>query len=66
DQTIAIELPLKFLIFEDEDGSIFIEFKFLESLMEDYYITDYKKIKNMNNLLKRITRKAASIYNTID
>lgn len=66
DQTIAIELPLKFLIFEDEDGSVFIEFKFLESLMEDYYITDYKKIKNMNNLLKKITRKSASIYNTID
>lgn len=66
DQTIAIELPLKFLIFEDEEGSVFIEFKLLESLLDDYNITDYKKIKNMDNLLKTITRKAASVYNTID
>lgn len=66
DQTIAIELPLKFLIFEDEEGSVFIEFKLLESLLDDYNITDYKKIKNMDNLLKAITRKAASVYNTID
>ncbi|MEG3014540.1 MAG: serine hydrolase [Cetobacterium sp.] len=65
DQTLALELPLKILVFEDAEGSVFIEFKRLEGLVEDYKIDNKKTIQNMNKLLEKITRKSANVYTSI-
>lgn len=61
-QTIALELPLKILVYKDSDGSVWLQFKKIENLAIEYNLTSNKIVKKMDQLLKNIIKEAANLY----
>ncbi|PAF42730.1 hypothetical protein BKH45_03825 [Helicobacter sp. 11S03491-1] len=53
-QKIAIELPVKILIWQDEKG-VFVEFLNFETIAKNYGFKDNVTIKNVEKLLSDIT-----------
>lgn len=62
DQSIALELPLRIAVWEDEAGSTWIAFPRLARMAEPYGLADRPEIEKMEELMKTLVRKAGSIY----
>ena len=62
EQSIALELPLRIAVWEDEAGSIWLSFPRLKKMAEIYELQDHTIIHNMQKLLEDLTRAAANIY----
>ena len=62
DQSIALELPLRIAIWEDEAGSTWLAFPRLELIAEEHGLTDNKTIAAMEKLLENLVNKAGNIY----
>lgn len=61
-QSIAIDLPLKILIWEDANGSVWAGFPQMKALAENYEQQDNPVIPKMQALLEGITLRACSAY----
>lgn len=46
DIEVGIELPLKILIYENEDGAIIVAYSSLENLQKNYQLEDKKEVLN--------------------
>ena len=62
DQSIALELPLKIAVWEDEAGSTWLAFPKMKPVAEEYSLGDHPVIGNMQKLLERLVKKAANLY----
>lgn len=63
DQSIALELPLKIAVWEDEAGSTWLAFPRLHKLADDYGLSSHPAIPKMEALMESLVRKAGSVYN---
>ena len=61
-QSIALELPLKIAVWEDEAGSTWLAFPKMKPVAEEYSLGDHPVIGNMQKLLERLVKKAANLY----
>lgn len=62
-QAVALELPLRMAVWEDEDGSVFLSTPNLETLAAAYGLTDLDSltvVEKMRGLLDEIAEKAAN------
>ena len=62
DQSIALELPLKIAVWEDEAGSTWLAFPKMKPVAEEYSLGDHPVIGNMQKLLERLVKRAANLY----
>lgn len=62
DQSIALELPLKIAVWEDEAGSTWIGFKKMKPVAEEYGLSERPVIDSMQRLLEKLSAAAANIY----
>lgn len=62
DQSIALELPLRISIWEDESGSTWLAFQRLSRLAAEYGLEKLPAIKGMQNLMEQLVMKAGSVY----
>lgn len=58
-QEIAVELPLKILVWEDKNGKTFLAFPLMKPLGKAYRMEDNPVISNMEVLLEKLVMKAA-------
>lgn len=56
-QNIALELPLKLLILEDNSGKTIVRFKKMEYIAKEYNLEDNDIIKKMDQLLENLSQK---------
>lgn len=56
-QNIALELPLKLLILEDNSGKTIVRFKKMESIAKEYNLENNDIIKKMDQLLENLSQK---------
>lgn len=61
-QSLAIELPLKISVWEDKDGSVWVNFPLMKEVGKRFSLEDEPIINAMNNLLSKIVKKSSSIY----
>lgn len=62
DQSIALELPLRIAVWEDEAGSVWLAFPKMRQVAQEYGMEDHPVIGNMQKLLERLVMKAANLY----
>lgn len=62
DQSIALELPLKIAVWEDEAGSTWLAFPRMKGLAEAYGMEGNPVIGNMQRLLEKLVQKAGNVY----
>lgn len=56
-QNIALELPLKLLILENNSGKTIVRFKKMESIAKEYNLENNNIIKKMDQLLENLSQK---------
>ena len=56
-QNIALELPLKLLILENNSGKTIVRFKKMESIAKEYNLENNDIIKKMDQLLENLSQK---------
>ncbi len=56
-QNIALELPLKLLILENNSGKTIVRFKKMESIAKEYNLENNDIIKKMDKLLENLSQK---------
>ncbi len=61
-QSIALELPLKIAVWEDENGSTWLAFPRMDLLSSDYGMEEEPMIKKMQALLESLAAKASGVY----
>lgn len=61
-QSIAIELPLRIAVWEDENHSVWVAFPQMAPLAEKYNLTDSPIPGKMQTLLQNLVLHAASVY----
>ena len=62
DQSIALELPLKIAVWEDEGGSVWLAFPKMKLTAEAYGFYGHPIVGNMDKLLENLVRRAGNIY----
>lgn len=60
--SIAIDLPLKIVVWEDSKGSVWAAFPQMEKIAAKYTDLDKMIIANMQKLLEKLIKKATAIY----
>lgn len=61
-QSIAIELPLRIMVWEDANGSVWAAFPHMNQLAAKYNLQDNPIIGKMQTLLENLVIKAGSVY----
>jgi len=61
DQSIALDLPLRIAVWEDEHGSVWLGFQRLSVLGEAHGIGDSPVLAGMERLLEELARRAGSL-----
>lgn len=61
-QSIALELPLKIAVWEDESGSTWLAFPRMDLLANEYGMEEESVIKKMQTLLESLAVMASSVY----
>lgn len=56
-QNIALELPLKLLILEDDSGKTIVRFKKMKYIAKEYNLEDNDIIRKMDQLLENLSQK---------
>lgn len=59
-QGIALELPLRMAVWEDEEGSIWLSYPRLAVLAEDYGLSGHPVVEKMQVLLDALAQKLSS------
>lgn len=62
DQSIALELPLRIAVWEDEAGSTWLAFPRMARLAAEYSLESNPVIGKMQDLLESLVREAGSVY----
>lgn len=62
DQSIALQLPLKIAVWEDESGSTWIAFEKTSKMADHYGLSVHPIIIKMQKLLEEIAHVGASVY----
>lgn len=62
DQSIALELPLKIAVWEDETGSTWLSFPKMKPVAETYGLGDHPIVEKMQKLLQSLLKEAANFY----
>ena len=62
DQSIALELPLKISVWEDEAGSTWLAFPRMKRVAAEYGMQEHPVIHKMQELMEELVRRAGSIY----
>lgn len=61
-QGVALELPLKIAVLEDGSGSVWLAFRKMAVLAEEYGLADHPLIPRMEALMEALAREAGSVY----
>ena len=61
-QSIAIELPLRIAVWEDENHSVWAAFPQMEPLAEKYNLSGNPILNKMQTLLQNLVIHASSVY----
>ena len=62
DQSIALQLPLKIAVWQDEQGSTWLAFEKTRKMAEHYGLENHPIIIKMQKLLEDIVHVGASVY----
>ena len=62
DQSIALHLPLRIAVWEDEAGSTWLAFTKMKPVAEEYGIGSHPIVEKMQKLLESLLKKAANYY----
>lgn len=62
DQSIALELPLKIAVWEDEAGSTWLAFPKMKQVAGEYGLENHPVVGNMQKLLEKLVKQAANLY----
>ncbi|MDC7286458.1 serine hydrolase [Blautia schinkii] len=62
DQSIALELPLRIAVWEDEAGSTWLAFPKMKQMALEYGLLNHPVIGNMQKLLEKLVKNAANLY----
>ncbi|MCQ4637591.1 serine hydrolase [Anaerovorax odorimutans] len=62
DQSISLELPLRISVWEDEAGSTWLAFPWMQKLAAGYGLAENPVIPKMQKLLETLVRRAGSVY----
>lgn len=62
DQSIALHLPLRIAVWEDEAGSTWLAFPKMKLVAEEYGLGSHPIIEKMQKLLESLLKKAANYY----
>ena len=62
DQSIALHLPLRIAVWEDEAGSTWLAFPKMKPLAEEYGLGSHPIVEKMQKLLESLLKKAANYY----
>lgn len=61
-QAIALDLPLRLLIWEDERGRVWVSYHSMDHLADEYDIKDSGTVQSLSNALEGLVGKAVNVY----
>lgn len=62
DQSVALELPLRIAVWQDEAGSTWLAFPRMGRLTAEYGLQDHPVTPKLQRLLEELVRRAGSVY----
>jgi uncharacterized protein (DUF302 family) len=61
-QAIALDLPLRLSIWEDERGRVWVSYHSMDHLADEYDIKDSGTVQSLSNALEGLVGKAVNVY----
>lgn len=59
DQRVGLDLPLRMLVWENEDGRVFMSYRAVSTLQDDFAIEEHQDVlQKMEGALEKLSRKA--------